>query len=40
MPRRLDLVRLNQLDLGTQAVAMRKLHHLPGIGNTADQRAF
>ena len=40
MPSRLNLIGLNQLDLGAQTVAVRKLHHLSGIGDTADQRTF
>ena len=40
MPSRLNLIGLNQLDLGAQTVAVGKLHHLPGVGDTADQRAF
>ena len=40
MPRRFDFLGLNEFYLRTQTMAVRKFHHLSGVGNTADQRAL
>tara|TARA_X000001036_G_C19935277_1_gene503457 strand:- start:55 stop:228 length:174 start_codon:yes stop_codon:yes gene_type:complete len=40
VPGTFNLFRLNQLDLGTQAMSVGKLNHLASIGDTANQGAL
>ena len=38
VPCRFNLLGLNQLNLGTDPLRVRKLHHLPGISDATDER--